>query len=47
MIYYVAKLYIVQKLEYKKLPTGTNCYNEHNYVDNEGTFVEANVEKGE
>ena len=47
MIYYVAKLYIVQKLEHKKLPTGTNCYNENNYVDNEGKFVEANVEKGE
>lgn len=47
MIYYVAKLYIVQKLEHKQLPTGTSCYNEHNYVDNNGTFVEANVEKGE
>ena len=48
MIYYVAKLYIVQKLEHKNLPTGTTCYNDSNYVDNDGKFVTVcEEEKGE
>ena len=29
----------------KKLPTGTVCYDDHNYVDNDGQFVEMNYEK--
>ena len=48
MIYYVVKLYIAQRLEAKELPTGTSCYDDHNYVSNEGQFVEVNQEaKGE
>ena len=45
MIYYIIKLYISQRLEDKKLPTGTVCYDDHNYVDNDGQFVEMNYEK--
>lgn len=47
MIYYVVKLYVKQKLETKELPSGTEFYNEHNYVDDEGHFVESKEEKGE
>lgn len=48
MIYYIIKLYISQRLEGKKLPTGTNCYDDQNYVDNEGRFVTFHQEeKGE
>ena len=48
MIYYVAKLYVQQKLETKELPSDTACYNEQNYVDDEGHFVEVKEEeKGE
>ncbi len=45
MIYYIIKLYVLQRLEGKKLPTGTSCYDDHNYVDNEGRFVEYKYEK--
>lgn len=48
MIYYVVKLYISQRLEEKNLPTTTSCYNDQNYVDNEGHFIAINQEeKGE
>ena len=48
MIYYIVKLYITQRLEGKELPTGTTCYDDNNYVNNEGQFVSVNhEEKGE
>lgn len=43
VIYYVIKMYIRQRLEKKKLPTDTECYNEKNYVDENGKFVSAEI----
>lgn len=39
LIYYVAKMFINQKLEQKNLPTSTDSYKEKNYVDEIGVFV--------
>ena len=45
MIYYIIKLYIAQRLEGKQLPTGTQCYDDQNYVSNEGQFVTVKQEE--
>ncbi len=44
LIYYIVKMVIAQKLEQKKLPTGTEHYNETNYVDENGGFVSTQKE---
>ena len=48
MIYYIAKLYISQRLDEKNLPKDTASYNDQNYVDNDGKFIMfEKEEKGE
>ena len=47
VIYYVAKLYISQKLTKRELPVETECYNGMNYVDDEGKYVIYTEEKEE
>jgi hypothetical protein len=44
-LYYIIKLYIAQRLEGKQLPTGTQCYDDQNYVSNEGQFVTVKQEE--
>ncbi len=39
LIYYIAKIFIQQKLEQKNLPIETEQYTEKNYVDESGVFV--------
>ena len=51
VIYYIVKIMIEHKLEKKKLPTETTCYDELSYVTNEGVYVhfrnkENNIQKG-
>lgn len=51
VLYYIAELFITQRLEKKNLPTATACYDEMSYVDDEGNYVkvqeEMKEEKGE
>lgn len=47
VFYYVVKLFITQKLEEKKLPTETECYNGMSYVDDEGNYVPYKAEDEE
>ena len=44
MIYYIAKLFVAQRLEEKKLPTTTSSYDGVNYVDDNGKYVEVQNE---
>lgn len=45
LIYYIIKMYIQEKLEKKKLPTDTSCYDATNYVDEAGAFVSFDKEE--
>lgn len=39
VIYYVINMLINHRLEVKKLPTETECYDKLSYVDSDGTYV--------
>lgn len=39
VIYYIAGMIINQKLEKKKLPTGSDCYDEYSYVNSRGEYI--------
>ena len=46
VLYYIAQMFINQKLERKKLPTSSERYGSESYVNDEGEFIECE-EKGE
>lgn len=39
VIYYIVNMLVNHKLEKRKLPTETDCYDEMSYVDSDGTYV--------
>lgn len=39
VFYYIVKLFVTERLEKKKLPTETSCYNGMNYVDEAGNYI--------
>lgn len=45
VFYYIVKLFVTERLEKKKLPTETSCYDGVNYVDETGKYVTADVAK--
>ncbi|MBC5688270.1 AI-2E family transporter [Mediterraneibacter sp. NSJ-55] len=53
VIYYIVNMIVNNRLERKKLPTNTNCYDKFSYVDSDGTYVHSdenemnNTERGE
>ncbi len=49
VIYYIVNMLVNSRLERKKLPTQTSCYDENAQVEDDGTFVriEKNTDKGE
>lgn len=47
VVYYIVKLFLDNKLEKKKLPTDSGCYNEDSYVDNDGIYFQKKDEVSE
>ena len=53
VIYYIVNMIVNNRLERKKLPTNTDCYDKFSYVDSDGTYVHSdenemnNIERGE
>ena len=39
VIYYIVNMIVNNRLERKKLPTNTDCYDKFSYVDSDGTYV--------
>ena len=39
VFYYIVNMLINHKLEKRKLPTETECYDKLSYVDSDGTYV--------